>query len=70
MNSEASTEGIVILNLMEKIYNSCHGILEGRIIICTENKTVLKNIVNIKTKLSQYACDYSAIYSRIEEILE
>jgi len=42
MNSEVSTEGIVELNLIEKIHESSHEIVGGRIIIYIDNKTMLK----------------------------
>ena len=52
MNLEVSKKGIVILKLIEKIHDLYHGTIEERIIICMDNKTILKNVVNIKMKLS------------------
>ena len=44
-------EGIVVLNLIEKIYNLCYMIIGGRIIIYIDNKTMLK--IYLELKLNQ-----------------
>ena len=67
MNNEVVTKEIVALNLIERINELCKGLTGERIIIYINNKTIIKNIVQIKIKLSQYIVDYGVICSRIKE---
>ena len=45
IDSEVNIEGIVVLNLIEKINDLCQGIVGERITIHINNNMVLKNIV-------------------------
>ena len=70
MNIEVVTEEIIVLNLFERVKETHGGLTGRRIMIYIDNKMVLKNIILVKTKPSQYIFDYRVINSRIGEIFK
>ena len=70
LNNIKTTKGHILLELVEKISQSCDNLESGHVMVHLDNKNLFKNMITEKKKASQCAVDCGTMLSRIDHVLK